>query len=179
MIKCIIFGSISKVRGYERMIEIIKKNPQIHLSVVGPLWNPAEKNVLDYLREEEKKLPNMKVEEKVLDEKGFEEYAKKSDIILLPYHIITASGIFSQVIHSMKPMITWDLPFFKEYEKKYGACITVNSVEELKKKILEVSKSKKLREDLRKGARKLLKDCSWENAAKKHQKVYRSLDVVL
>ena len=68
--------------------------------------------------------------------------------------------------------------------KQLSPCVFISSTEKqgttiLKKKILEVSKSKKLREDLRKGARKLLKDCSWENAAKKHQKVYRSLDVVL
>jgi glycosyltransferase involved in cell wall biosynthesis len=175
IINCIIFGSISKTRGYERAIEIIGKNRQIHLSVVGPLWNPAEKSVLDYLQKKEKELPNLKVEVKTLDEKGFENYSKKSDIILLPYRIITASGIFSQVARCMKPIITWNLPFFKEYEKKYGACITVNSVKELEEKILEAYKSKKLREKLKKGVKKLLKDCSWENVAKKHWKLYESL----
>ena len=174
-IKCVILGSIGWIKGYDRAIAVIEKNPKISLVIVGPLWDLAEKKTLDYLKKKEKKLPNLKVEVKLLDEKGFETYAKKADVILLLYHMITASGIFSQVIRYMKPIITWDLPFFREHEKKYGACITVDSVEKLGEKILEVYKSKKLREKLKKGAKKLLKDCSWENAAKEHWKLYKSL----
>lgn len=175
MIKCVIFGSIGKVKGYDRAIAVIEKNAKIHLLIVGPLWNPAEKNVLDHLREKEKELPNLKVEVKTLDEKDFEDYAKKADVILLPYHIITGSAIFSQVVRYMKPIIAWNLPFFREHEKKYGACIIVDSVEKLEEKILEVYKSKKLREKLKKGVKKLFEDCSWENVAKEHWKLYESL----
>ena len=175
MIKCIMFGSIAKDKGYERAIAVIEKNPKIHLLIVGPLWNSAEKKTLSFLKKKEKELSNLKVELKVLDEKGFEDYSKKSDIILILHHIVTASAVFSQVVHSMKPVITWNLPFFREYEKKYGACITVNSVDELEEKILEVYKSKKLREKLKKGAKRLLKDCSWESVAKEHWKLYGSL----
>ena len=176
MIKCVIMGSIAMDKGYDRAIDVIKKNPNIHLLIVGPLWNPAEKKTLSLLKEKEKELPNLKLELKVLDEKGFENYTKKSDIVLITHYIVTASGVFSQVAHSMKPIITWSLPFFKEYEKKYGACITVNSVEELEKKILEVYKSKKLRESLKRGVKKLLKECSWDSVAKKHWKLYESLN---
>ncbi len=175
MIKCVILGSIIREKGYDRAIAVIEKNPKIHLSIVGPLWNPVEKRTLDYIKKKRRKLPNLKVELKVLDEKDFEAYAKKSDIILLPYHIETASGVFSQVLRYMKPIITWNLPFFKEYEKKYGACITVNSVKELEEKILEVYKSKKLREQLKKGVKKVFEDCSWESVAKKHWRLYTSL----
>ena len=175
MINCIILGSIAREKGYDRAIAVIEKNPKIHLLIVGPLWNPAEKKTLSFLKKKEKELSNLKVELKVLYEKDFKDYAKKSDIILLPYHIETASGVFSQIARYMKPIITWNLPFFREYEKKYGACITVNSVEELEEKILEVYKSKKLREKLKKGIKKLLKDCSWESVAKEHWKLYESL----
>ena len=169
------FGSIAKDKGYERAIAVIEKNPRIHLLVVGPLWNPAEKNVLNYLKKKERQLSNLKVEVKVLDEKGFEDYSQKSDVILILHHIVTASAVFSQVVRSMKPIITWNLPFFRIYEEKYGACTTVNSVEELEEKILEVHKLKKLKEKLRKGAKKLLNDYSWTNIAKKHWKLYESL----
>ncbi len=174
-IKCVILGSIGWIKGYDRAIAVIEKNPKISLVIVGPLWDLAEKKTLDYLKKKEKKLPNLKVEVKLLDEKDFETYAKKADVILLPYHLITASGIFSQVVRYMTPIITWNLPFFKGHEKKYGACIIVDSVEKLEEKILEVYKSKELREKLKKGAKKLLKDCSWRNVAKKYVEVYKSL----
>lgn len=110
-----------------------------------------------------------------MNEKDFEYYTQKADIILVLHYQVTASGVFSQVAHSMKPIITWNLPFFKEYEEKYGACITVNSIDELEKKIIEVSKSKKIKEDLRRGVKKLLESGSWANTAKKHWKLYQSL----
>lgn len=175
MINCIMLGSIARDKGYERAIAVIEKNPKIHLLIVGPLWNPAEKNTLDYLKKKEKVLPNLKLEIKVLDEKGFENYSKKSDVILILHHIVTASGVFSQVVRYMKPIITWDIPFFREYKTKYGTCITVNSTEELEEKILEVYKSKKFRKKLKKGLEKQLKNCSRENVAKKHLELYRSL----
>lgn len=175
MIKCVMLGSISKAKGYDRAIAIIEKNPKIHLLIAGPLWDPAEKTVLNYLRKKEKELPNLKIDLKLLHEKDFKDYAKRSDIILILHYIVTASGVFSQTASSMKPVITWNLPFFKEYEKKYGACVTVNSLEELEEKILEVYKSEKLKAKLRKGVKMLLKDCSWDNVAKQHWKLYESL----
>jgi len=176
IINCVIMGSISKLKGYDRAIAVIEKNPRIHLLIAGPLWNPAEKDALDFIKEKEKKLSNLKIDLKVLNDQDFKDYSKKADIILLPYHIETASGVFSQVLCSMKPIITWNLPFFKEYEEKYGVCITVNSVEELEKRILEISDSKKVREKLNEGVKKVLKDCSWESVAKKHWKLYQSLN---
>ena len=175
MINCVMLGAIAREKGYDRAIAIIEKNSKIHLLIAGPLWNPAEKKTLSFLKKKEKELPNLKIELKVLNEKGFEYYAKKSDVILILHHIVTASGVFSQVARHMKPIITWNLPFFREYEKKYGACITVNSIDELEEKILEVYKSKKLREKLKKGIKKLLKDCSWESVAEEHWKLYESL----
>jgi glycosyltransferase involved in cell wall biosynthesis len=168
-------GSIAKDKGYERAIAVIEKNPNIQLLIVGPLWNPAEKKTLDYLKKKEKELPNLKIELKVLDEKGFKDYSKKSDVILILRHIVTASGVFSQVARSMKPILTWNIPFFREYKNKYGACVTVNSTKELEEKILEASQSKKLQKDLRKGVKKLFEYCSWESVAKKHIALYESL----
>ena len=174
-IKCVILGSIAKEKGYDRAIEVIERNPNISLVVVGPLWAPAQQDTLNFLRRKEKELPNFRLDEKVLDEKGFEDYAKEADIILLPYQIITASGIFNQIIGSLKPIIAWDIPFFKEQEKKYGVCITVSSVKELEKKILKVYKSKNIKNKLKRGAKKMIKECSWEKVAKRYMEEYQSL----
>lgn len=174
-INCVILGTISKSKGYDRAIAVIEKNPKINLLIVGPLWNPAEQSTLDFIKEKEKTLPNLKVEIKFLNEQDFKDYSKKADIILLPYQVETASGIFSQVLSSMKPIITWDLPFFKEYEQKYRVCITVNSVEELEKKILEAAQSKLLQGYLKKGITKVLEECSWKSVAKNHLNLYEGV----
>ena len=175
-IKCVIFGSIGKVKGYDRAIKVIEKNPNIHLLIAGPLWSPLEQKTLDYLREKEKKLKNLKVEERELKENEFEKYTKKADIILLPYwDVVPASGIFSRLVMYLKPMVVWNTYFFKEIEKKYGACLTVSSIKQFETKILQVHKSKKLRERLKKGAKKLLKANSYENMARKHINLYKNL----
>jgi glycosyltransferase involved in cell wall biosynthesis len=175
MIKCIILGSIARDKGYERAIAVIEKNPNIHLLIVGPLWNPAEEKTLEYLRKKEKELPNLKLELKTLDERGFNEYVKKSDVILIPHYRVTASGVFSQVVRSMKPIITWNIPFFKEYEEEYGACVTVNSIEEFEEKILEVYKSKTIKDKIKAGVKRLLRDRSWKQIAKEHGILYESI----
>ena len=175
-IKCAIFGSIAKEKGYDRAISVIEKNPNISLLIAGPLWNPLEQKTKDYILEKERKLKNLKVEVRELKEEEFEKYVKKVDILLFPYlSVVPASGVFSRLLRYLKPMITWNTTFFKEIEDKYRACITVNSVEELQKKILEVYKSKKLKEGLKQGAKKLLDERSWKNIAKEYIKLYKSL----
>jgi glycosyltransferase involved in cell wall biosynthesis len=175
-IKCIIFGSITKLKGYERAIAVIEKNSNISLTIAGPLWNPLEKLTADYLKKKEKELKNLKIEIRELGEDEFEEYAKKSDIILFPYwKEVPASGIFARLLRYFKPMIAWRNHEFIDYEKNFGACITVGSVKELGEKILQVYKSKKIKKELKQGAKRLMKERSWENSAKQHITVYKSL----
>jgi len=85
LIKCVIFGSIGKIKGYDRAIKVIEKNPNIHLLIVGPVWSLEDRETLDDLRKKEKILKNLKIEARRLEEDEFEKYAKNADIILFPY----------------------------------------------------------------------------------------------
>lgn len=175
-IKCFIFGSIAKVKGYERAIVVIEKNPKIYLTIIGPLWNPLEKSTLDWLKKKEGKLKNLKIEVRELAEEEFEKYAQKADIILFPYwEEVPASGIFARLLRYFRPMIAWRNHEFIDYEKNFGACITAGSVRELEEKILQLYKSKKMKEELKKGQKRLLKERSWKNSAKQHIELYRSI----
>jgi len=175
-IKCIMFGSIAKVKGYERSIAVIEKNPKIHLKIAGPLWNPLEKPTLDWLKRKENKLKNLKLEIRELGEDEFEKYAKNSDIILLPYwKEVPASGIFARLLRYFRPMIAWRNPEFIDYEKNFNACLTADSVDEFEEKILKLNKSKKIKEGLKRGQKILLKERSWENNAKQHIELYKSI----
>ena len=175
-INCLILGSISKEKGYSRVIEILERNSNINLTVAGPLWNPVEQSTLDYLLEKEKRLKNLKVEARMLDESEFERYCKDSDIILFPYLTTSQSGIFSRIIGYFKPIIAWKLSFFEEIKKDYGACEIVSSVEELEKKIIKIAKSKRLRENLILGLKKFKSETNWDIIAKQHMKVYESMN---
>jgi len=175
VIKCIIFGSISKEKGYSRAIEVIKKNKNIHLTIVGPLWNPIEKPTSDSLKKLSKLNKNLSFEERKLSEEEFKEYAKNSDILLFPYLTTSQSGMFHRVIGYNKPIIAWKLPFFQEMEKKYNACLTVNSIEDLEKAIISISKNKKLKQKLITGLKKLRKETSWEKVAEMHIELYKNL----
>lgn len=175
-IKCIIFGSITKLKGYERAIAVIEKNPMIYLTIAGPLWNPLEKPTTDYLKKKEKEFKNLKVEIRELGEDEFGEYAKKSDIILFPYwKEVPASGVFARLLRYFKPMIAWRNHEFIDYEKSFGACITAGSIEELEQKILDVYKSKKIKDELKKGQKRLSEERPWRKNAEQHIAVYNSI----
>ena len=175
-IKCVIFGSITKIKGYERAIAVAEKNPNIYLTIAGPLWNPLEKPTADYLKKKEKELKNLKVEIRELAQEEFEKYVQNSNMLLFPYwSVVPASGIFAMLVRYFKPMIAWRNHEFIDYEKNFGACVTADSVDEFEEKILQVYKSKKIRGELKQGAKKLLKERSWENNAKQHIIVYESL----
>jgi len=174
-IKCVIFGCIAKEKGYDMIIPVLEKNPKIDLLVVGTLWDPAAQATLDFLKNKEKKLKNLKVEVKFLEESEFEIYCKKVDILLFPYHMITSSGLFCRVARYLRPTITWNLPYFKEIENKYGACLTVNSIDELEETIIRVNDSSKLRKTLKEGMKKFIKATSWKNVAKKHMELYKNI----
>ena len=174
-IKCLILGSISKEKGYSRVIEILEKNPEINLTVVGPLWNPVEQPTLDYLLKKEKELRNLKIEARMIKEEEFKKYCKESDIILFPYLVTSQSGIFYRIIGYLKPIIAWELSFFTEIKEDYGACETVNSIKDLERKILKIAKSKKNRDELIKGLKKLKSATNWNTIAKKHIEIYKKL----
>jgi glycosyltransferase involved in cell wall biosynthesis len=174
-IRCVIFGSISKLKGYDRAIAVLEKNPNIKLFIAGPLWKTTEKKTLDFLKKKEKTLKNLKVEAREIKEEEFKSYSKDADIILLPYHKITSSAIFCRVAGYMTPIITWDLPFFREYENKYKSFAMVNSVEELEKKIKEISSSKKLRDRFKKNMKIMVEKCSWRKVAEDYLKIYREI----
>lgn len=175
-IKCFIFGSISKVKGYERAIAVIEKNPKIYLTIIGALWNPLEKPTLDWLKKKEKELKNLKIEARELAEKEFKKYTQKADVILFPYwEEVPASGIFARLLRYFRPMIAWRNHEFIDYEKNFRACVTASSIDELEEKILLLHKSKKLKEELKKGQKRLLKDRSWKNNAKQHIELYKGV----
>lgn len=174
-IKCGLIGSIVSTKGYDRIISVIENNPQIKLLIAGSLWNPAAQPTLKFIKNKEKELDNLKVEERFLDENEFGIYAKKVDILLFPYHIITASGMFCRLARYLRPTIAWSLPYFKEIEKKYGACLTVSSQKELEEAIIKVGASSKLRKQLQDGMKKFVDDTSWEKIAREHIKIYINL----
>ena len=175
-IKCAIFGSITKIKGYERAIAVIEKNPHIHLTIVGPLWNPLEKPIANALKRKEQQLKNLKVEIRELPEEEFEKYAKEADVILFPYwKEVPASGIFARLLRYFRPMVAWRNHEFIDYEKNFGACLTADSVDELEEKILQIHNSRKMQEKMKKGQKILLKERSWENNAKHHIRIYENL----
>lgn len=175
-IKCIILGYISQLKGYERAIKVIERNPNIFLTIAGALRSPIAQKTADYLKEKEKELDNLKVEIKMLKEDEFEKYAKDSDIILLPYwKEVPASGIFSRLLRYFKPIITWNNEEFKDYARNFQACVCVSSVKELEEKILLVHSSPVLRKCLKQGALKLITNRSWEIIARKHLELYNKI----
>lgn len=175
LIKCGFFGAIVEEKGYDRIIKVLENNKDINLLVIGALLNPAHKKTLKFLKDKEKELRNLRLINKFIKEKEFEKYIKEIDIMLFPYHKITSSGMFCKLAKYLKPVICWNLPYFKEIEEKYDACITVNSVEELEEMIIKISESKVWKQFLKEGMEKFMDNLSWDKTALKYLEVYNKL----
>ena len=95
---------------------------------------------------------------------------------MFPYYAeVPASGILPRLLRYFRPMVAWRNHEFIDYEKNFGACVTAGSVSEFEEKILVVSRSKELQNKMKKGQKRLLEERSWENIAKEHIAVYKSL----
>lgn len=119
------FGFVRPDKQYELAIEAMTELPDdVQLLILGD--TPYK----DYLEKLKKLIEKNKLEKKVLFRGGFPQnmnYAWLScgDAIVLPYARISASGVLSDAISAHLPIITSDIPEFKETEKQ-GILKTTN-----------------------------------------------------
>lgn len=93
-----------------------------------------------------------------------------------PKYRIAASGPISTAISHQLPILTSDVPVFREIfnHEKDGYLVTPQE-QPVSKGLGKLMSNPSLRESLREGTRELVKDFSWENIAQRTIDEYRSV----
>ncbi len=99
-------------------------------------------------------------------------YFSASDFVLQAYRGGIGSGIVTHSIAAKTPIISSDIQFFKEIEKKYGCMKTVMREKDYASTIKECLKPKNYNKMVR-GCEKYLKDNSWNAVTKRYKKIYK------
>lgn len=166
-----IFGYSRPDKQYELVIYAITELPDMQLLILG---DTLDENYLKFLKNEAKRL---KLEKRVIFKDKIPQNMNYSwlscgDVIVLPYSRISSSGVLSDAISTNLPIITSDIPEFKETEKQ-GVLKTVdvtskqklvklikqviNNPEQLKKNIL-LYKKKNNRDAIAKKTKQLYEE---------------------
>ena len=135
------FGFVRPDKRYELTINAMTELPDVQLFILG---DTPYKNYFKFLKKE---ISKKGLEKRVIFKDKIPQnmnYAWLScgDVIVLPYARISASGVLSDAISTHLPIVTSDIPEFKETEK-LGVLKTtnVNSETEFAKTISEVIKN--------------------------------------
>lgn len=109
-----------------------------------------------------------------IDNKRWWKYFSAADLVLLPYRGGIGSGIFADAMAAKKPVITSNIPYFKEFAKKYN-CVKIAENEKDFPKIIHNAMGLKEYKKMIQGCEKFLNENGLTPISKKYKKVYESL----
>lgn len=112
--RIIMFGYQNYYKGTDLLIEALKILPETYLSKIKvKIVGKTEANLFERYQSECNKL-NIEWNNNFVPEEELYEAIDNSDLILLPYRSISQSGVLLLALSYRKPIITSDLPSFKE-----------------------------------------------------------------
>lgn len=131
------FGRIRKYKGIDNMLLIAQKCPNIKFCVVG---SPDLEStpVVELL----KKMKNVTVIDKEVDDAEMENYFRSSKAIILPYSSATQSGVIVDAYKYSKPVIAFNVGAISEQviDNVSGYLVQKDDISEFIEKIVTFSK---------------------------------------
>lgn len=110
-------GYVRPQKGYERFIEIAEAMPDTAFLIGG---GPKDESDEAYADEIRRKSPDNVRMTGVLDEDRFHALFNAMDVAVLPYDVVTQSGIVNWCVAYEVPMVATDLERFRTLEDEYG-----------------------------------------------------------
>ena len=165
-LKIISTGRMIERKGYNYLIEALKANDQIELTLIG------EGNLTGKLKKMAKEnFVNVKFLGKI-EHDLLPDYLRKADIFVLPS---LNEGMSNSVLEAMAcglPIITTDTGGSKEMIKGNGFVVGKGSIVDLRKAIAEYLNNRSLIKTHGNLSRKIAENISWNKIAKKYVGVY-------
>jgi glycosyltransferase involved in cell wall biosynthesis len=168
------WGFIQPHKNYESVIKSLTSLPQnICLEIIGSAHPSNFKRDVDYINNLKKLITELqlnsrvKIVDKYLPDSELDKYIFGSNLILLPYRMITTSAVFFRSIAFKKPIIASNIDFFKEINKATSFPI-ISSDSDLPKKI-EFALNKNT---YSKNINTCLKKYNLNNISKEYRKIY-------
>lgn len=100
---------------------------------------------------------------------------KAADVVVLPYLIgVSTSGVLKMAISHLKPIITSNIPTFREelIHNVTGVLVKLKSVSELSEALQKLLSNDGLRNELSNGIREMAKQQSWHSVSKDTLNLY-------
>jgi glycosyltransferase involved in cell wall biosynthesis len=181
------FGFIRSVKGIDALIDalpsVVEKVPQARLFIVGDSQFSSEED-LDYIRLLEGRINSLGLGDRVTFARSFieEEEVPKvfscADLVVYPHvhPYRSASGSFHLGIGAKKPVVVSHIPKFKEEVMEISKeLIYQPDGKNLAKLITKLLADEELRSRIREKIEKYAEQTSWEQTAKRHLAIYRSI----
>ena len=103
------FGRIRKYKGFENLIKIVKKTPEISYHIVG---EPDEESRA--LVEQLRGMPNVELRDMEITDEEMYDVFHAADWIVLPYASATQSGVIVDAYRLSRPVIAFDVGAISE-----------------------------------------------------------------
>ncbi len=170
-----IFGYVDQHKGYETVLKILPQLGQdVVLLVAGGAVLKHQAQYLEQLRQQAARNPQLKVTGYVED-KDVPVVFNASDVVLFPYTTVSQSGPLHIALAYRRPVVTFDLPAFREIRESYGCIEIAGSESELLSRIRELLNSPEKREQLAEKAQEFWRQRNWRVVAEKHFHVYQGV----
>lgn len=178
-LKILFFGQIKEVKGLEILLEALKiaveKNKKIHLTIAGkPSRTDFKKytELIDDLCLKE----NVTAVLRYIDDPEIEKFYKNSDLIVLPYKMISQSGVLLLSMSYGLPVLTSDLPAFTEIisDNNTGFTFESENSKSLANKLIEIYDNRDLLYKVSVNSNRLIKEeFDWRYIGKKTKEFYQ------
>ncbi len=144
-----LLGFIHKRKGYVKAIQVLSKLDQEWILVLAGSVTKEKSSYIDHLK---RIAVSLGVENRVkitgyLTDKELDIVISATDIAVCPFERVAASGSLNTWLASRKPIITSDLPLFREYANRFPDLVSVvqrDIAEEYARLITELVQSKSL-----------------------------------
>jgi glycosyltransferase involved in cell wall biosynthesis len=101
-------------------------------------------------------------------------YFSAADLIILPYRGGIGSGLFADAMATKKPVVSSNVPYFKEFEKNYKCLEIAKTEEDFPRAIKESMKPEQYRKMI-KECERFFKENNLTAVSKKYKDLYNSL----
>lgn len=178
-LKILFFGQIKEVKGLEILLKALKiaveTNKKIHLTIAG---KPNKTNFKKYteLIDELCLEDNVTAVLRYIDDPEIEALYKNSDLIVLPYKMISQSGVLLLSMSYGLPVLTSDLPAFTEIisDNNTGFIFESENSESLANKLIEIHDNRNLLFKVTLNSNMLIqKEFDWRLIGKKTKEFYQ------